>query len=138
MKTAALTASISGQGFCQSRRFIAPPENIRGALSHAGYGSCNGAANSAVVPAQAGTHNHRAWLLKQAGAPAFAIIESGGYGPRPSPGRQRLLGGSGDYNINRLKSAFLARSPTCFCTYSASTVMVSPWRSGAAKEISSI
>jgi len=35
------------------------------------------------------------------------------------------------------QSAFLARSPTCFWTYFSSIRMVSPFRSGAANEISS-
>src|ERR1700683_1323773 len=39
--------------------------------------------------------------------------------------------------MKRLRSAFLARSPMCFCTYAASIFTVSPVRSGAEKEISS-
>ena len=39
--------------------------------------------------------------------------------------------------INRLKSVFLARSPMCCSTKAASILIVSPERSGAAKEISS-
>jgi len=40
------------------------------------------------------------------------------------------------YKINRLRSAFLARSPMCFSTDAASTVTLSPERSGAVIEIS--
>src|SRR4051812_35462958 len=50
--------------------------------------------NLVVVPAKAGTHNHR-WLLFRASHPrvadTFRITEDGGYGSPPSRRRQRLL-----------------------------------------------
>src|SRR5215831_6095711 len=54
----------------------------------------NASTNSAVVPAKAGTHNHRQLLLHRAGGPAFANTMACGYGSRIAlaalacPGRQ--------------------------------------------------
>ncbi len=43
-----------------------------------------------VVPAKAGTHNHR-WLgSKESRQPVFETITAAAYGSRPSPGRHRL------------------------------------------------
>jgi len=52
------------------------------------------APRSAVVPANAGTHNHSAALLKQSGAPAFAYLLPVVMGPGSRfacPGRQRVF-----------------------------------------------
>ncbi len=44
-----------------------------------------------VVPAKAGTHYSKSRSLRDAGANVPPIIRCGGYGSRPSPGRQRSL-----------------------------------------------
>ncbi|PWI22678.1 hypothetical protein DEX24_16765, partial [Kurthia sibirica] len=59
-----------------------------------------------VVPAQAGTHNHRVVLLKRVAAPASHDNQHCGYGSLRSQGRHQTCGAAGEADIYVLATCF--------------------------------